>query len=385
MTNGNLDFFNQNDQKDIESINNIIKIIKKSIKKTNLDLSNLTVLTEAASGNWMFAPLIAAYSKSASIVCITKNSKYGTADQIMSNFNNLLNYLNLDNIQIHKKLTSQILQNIDIVTNSGHVRPINKKFIESLKPTCVISLMWEPWEYRKDDLDLSSCWKNKICVLGVNEDNNIMNLMKYNGDMITVLLKQNNIDLKNKKVILVAENKSVFYMLDSIKLTGASLFCISKTMSKELSQYGATVIGSDLQDSHVKPYLKNCDLIIINSAPLKNEIIGGKNGIKPSELKNISPKVMILVYFGSIDYKQSLKSGINCIPSKPKINSQLNWTLELLGPNPVIELTVLGFKAVEKLAKYRKSGLDYDSSLSKGLGEFSLDFSLEQKMFYHKT
>jgi len=384
MTDGNLDFFDRNDHKDKEIINDIIKTIKESIKKTNLDLSDLTVLTEAATGNWIFTPFIAAFAKAQSVICITKDSKYGTADQIISNFDNLTEYLGLNNIQVHKKITSSILQNVDIVTNSGFIRPIDSKFIQSLKPTCVISLMWEPWEYRESDLDLSLCWKNKICVLGINEDNEIMNIMKYNGDMISTLIKRNNIELKNKKVILAAENKSAFYMLKSIISTGASLFCISKTMGKELIQNGATIIGSNLKDSQVEPYLKNCDLIIINSAPLNNEIIGGKNGIKPSKLKNLSPNVIILVYFGLIDFHEVKKAGIHYIPNTPPINAHMSWTLDILGPTPVIELNTIGLKAVEKLAKSRKSGLDYETSLRKGLeGPYSADFSQKQKKFYN--
>ena len=385
MTNGNFDFFNRNDEKDRKIVFEIVEIIKTSIKLTKLDLSGLTVLTEAATGYWTFTPFVAAFAKADSVICITKDSKYGTAEQIISNFSSLTSFLNMSNkIDVFKKnIPSDLLQKIDIVTNSGHVRPIDKKFIKSLKSTCVISLMWEPWEYRQKDLDLSACWQNKICVMGVNEQNKIINIMKYNGKLLEKILKNNNITIKNKKVILIAENVSALYMLESIVSAGAKLFCISKTMKKELEQKDMTIIGSDLNDPPVEDYLKNSDLIIINSAPLQNLIICGNNGINPSKLKTLSPNVVILVFFGSINYDETLKSEIHCIPSNPVTNGHLNWTLEFLGPKPVIELAVLGFKAVEKLAKCRKNGIDYNTSMNKALaGKYSLDFSLEQKKMY---
>jgi len=385
MTNGNFNFFDPNDPKDKKIIDGITKIIKQSIRKTNLNLSNLTILTEAATGYWTFTPIIAAFAKANLVICITKDSKYGIANQIISNFDNLIKYLNFKNIKIYKKISPKILQNVDIVTNSGFVRPINHGFIKSLKPTCVISLMWEPWEYRKSDIDLFLCRKKQIGVLGVNEDNEIMNIMKYNGELIYNLIKRNNIKLKNKKVILVAENKSAFYMIKPIKSLGASFFCVSKTMSKELSQKGATVIGNDLNDSQIEPYLKNCDLIIINSAPLKKKIIGGKDGLKPLKLKKLSSKVTILLYFGKIDFPEIKKAGIHCIPSAPPVNEHMSWTLDVLGPTPVIELSTLGLKAVEKLAKCRKSGLNYEISLKKGLDNpFAADFSDYQKKQFKK-
>ena len=156
MTDGDFNNFDPNDSKDLWVLENIKNIVIDSINKINLDLSNLTVLTEAATGSWSFTPIIAGLAQAESIICITKDSKYGDSTQIIKNFSKLSKYFGIENkIQIHKNLLPATIKKADIITNSGFVRPIEKKFINLLKPTAVISLMWEPWEYREKDLDLS--------------------------------------------------------------------------------------------------------------------------------------------------------------------------------------------------------------------------------------
>ncbi len=383
MTNGNLDKFDPNDEQDLNSIQLIIDSIREAIKKTNLDLTGLTVLTEAATGHWKFTPFIAAMANAASVICITKNSRYGDVEDIMKNFSSLIEYFGYsEKIQIFEKVNEEIIGKADIITNSGHVRPIDKKFIDSMKNTAVISLMWEPWEFRDADLDLSYCFKKEICVLGVNEDNDILNIMKYVEDLILEIFKINNLDLKDKKIIFVAENKSAHYMIPALKSLTNSLFCVSSSITSELKSWGANVIGKSLHDDSVRNCLENSDLVLINSHPIKEQIIGD-TGISVDELKKLAPKAKVVVFFGNVAYEQLNKEGIECFPTTAPSSEHMEWNLDILNSKPTLELCTLGLKSVENLAKDRKSGLDVETSFNNSKeNPFCLDFSKEQKERY---
>ena len=285
MSNGNLNFFDPNDYNDLNYLNTSKNIILDSIKKINLDLSNLVVLTEAATGNWIFTPIIAAFANAKKVICITKDSQFGKSKDIKFNFNKITQFLKInENIQVYSHLESKLISEADIITNSGLVRPINKKFINSMKDTAVISLMWEPWEFRPEDIDLYECWKKQIPILGVNEHNSIMNIMKYDGEAIIKILNDANLSLENKKIILVGENLSAIYMYYSLKKAGANVFFVSKLLEEICNSKKISIIGNNLSDEKVKSYLENCDIIIINSIPIKEKIIGG-NGLSIEKLK----------------------------------------------------------------------------------------------------
>src|SRR3989304_3350389 len=384
MTYGNIDKFNQNDFEDINTLESAKKIIQTSINKVNLDLSDLTILTEAATGHWIYTPFIAAFANASSIICVTRDSKYGKSKEIVKNFMNISQYFGFQNkIRVYDNLSSELIQQADIVTNSGLVRPIDKKFINSMKKSAVTSLMWEPWEFRESDIDIKTCWKNDISILGVNETNELMNCMDCAGDLILQILKINNLSIKNKNVIFVAENKSAFYIIKSLLSAGvASLVCVSEIFDKQLREKGIKVISSRLSDSSVEPFLKECDFIIIDSIPIKNKIIGG-DGLKISKLKEISPKLKIIVYFGSVDYLELKKSGFECYPEQNPGDQHMGWTADLLGSKIIIESNTLGLKVGEILSRLRLKGLSSRATeLEAVKSPLCLDFSEDQGKKY---
>jgi len=384
MTNRNIDDFNPSDERDVNFLLENQEIISNSIAKIDLRLDGLTILTEAATGNWIFTPFIAGMAKAKEIICFTKDSKYGNSKKIIENFNKLTKFFGFENlISVHEKLTNELIHKADIITNSGLLRPINKKIIDSMKNTAVISLMWEPWEFREGDLELSYCWKKGISIIGVNEDNDILNVMQYSGQNLMKIFKDYKISIKDKKIILVGENKSALYMINPLIESGASVYCVSNLLTKEIKQLGVNVIGSELNEKQIEPYLKKCDLIIINSAPQITKVIGNE-GLSVSTLQQLCPNVTVIVYFGNIDFEKLVNAKIRCYPYQNSGIGYMNWTLDNLGPRPTIELNSLGLKVGEILASNRLKGINIQKSEENALkSKFCLGFSEQQKKIYN--
>ena len=381
MTNGNLDFFNRHDKKDVLTIEKSRKVIFDTISKINLNLNNLTILTEAATGNWIYTPIIAAFSGASKVICITKNSKYGSAHNIKKNFDRISKYYNLsEKVFVCEKLTNELISSADIVTNSGFLRPIDKKFVCTMKKTGVISLMWEPWEFRTDDLDLVQCWNKGISVLGVNESNIFLNVLSYVETMIIKIFKKYKIKLKNKKIILVIENKFGIQIFNALKSQGANCYCITASMKLELKKLGATIIGSNFENKNINSFLEKSDIILVDSFPIKKNIIGINEGIEISTLKKLCPNVKIFTFFGKIDSVNLNKFGIRYYPKiQPKFG-HLGWTADVLGSKPTIEFNSLGLKVGELLARSRIAKMSArQAELNALKSGFCLDFSETQR------
>ena len=95
--NNSLNNFNPLDKKDVDEINKIKNYIFFAIKKIDLDLSGLTVITEAATGPWKYTPFIAAFANANKIICYAKDSKYGSKKEIKENFEKISNFFGLQN------------------------------------------------------------------------------------------------------------------------------------------------------------------------------------------------------------------------------------------------------------------------------------------------
>ena len=67
-----------------------------AISDLELDLTNISVLTEAASGPFAVTPLIAALSGSPHVVAIAKDSSYGSALEVIDYVRGWAQELNIE-------------------------------------------------------------------------------------------------------------------------------------------------------------------------------------------------------------------------------------------------------------------------------------------------
>jgi len=108
----------------------------------DVDLRGLTVYTEAATGPYAVTAVLAAMA-GAKVYALAKDSAYGSADQAEQETRALSKSAKVDaRIQFVREKKEADLAEVDVVTNCGHVRPIDAKMIESLThPSVVIPLM----------------------------------------------------------------------------------------------------------------------------------------------------------------------------------------------------------------------------------------------------
>ncbi len=61
-----------------------------------------------------------------------------------------------DRVEIITTIKDDVLAGADVVTNSGHLRPIDRSIISKLPQHCVLALMFETWEFRTSDIDVAA-------------------------------------------------------------------------------------------------------------------------------------------------------------------------------------------------------------------------------------
>ena len=91
----------------------------------------------------------------------------------------------------------------DIVTNLNYVRPLDKAMLARLKPTAVIPLMFETWEYRPSDLDLEEARRLGICVLGTNERDERLRVLEYIGPVAVKLAMEMGVEVLTSRVVVL--------------------------------------------------------------------------------------------------------------------------------------------------------------------------------------
>jgi len=360
------------------------KLVKKFIEDLNLDLPGLVVLTEAASGNYIFTPLIAAMANAEKVVAVTKNSKYGMAKDIIQNTLLFANYFGVDGkIQVFDVLKPTMIEKADIVTNLGFLRPIDKDFISHLKPTAVIPLMYETWEFREQDLDLCECWKKGIPVLGTNEEHEALRIFDYIGHLCLKKLYEAEVEVFRSKIVLVGDNRFGKNIVKTLSAAGAEVLCVTKAEEREIRELGGTKIGCSLKESDVQDKIRNYEAIIINTYPNLDVAIGKNGDVSAKRLRELAPGTTIIQFNGQVDRKSLYAYGFAYLPKEEPKAGHMGWTLANLGPKPLIALHCGGLKVGESLARARLKGLDRTEAEREALKhEICQDFSPKQRKKY---
>lgn len=313
------------------------KLIDEAIKSFNINLSEMNVLTEAASGNFIVTPLIAAMAGAKSVYAIAKDSRYGSVTEIKEYFDIWIEKLEIDKniITVTDSPAYLFAEKTNIVTNLGAVRPINSQIINRLPVDSAISLMWETWEFREDEFDLQLCKTRNIPVLGTSETYPSLDIFRYVALLSLKLLFEVNIEVSRTNILLIGSPPFGLETKSILQINGANVFYLDPLGSWKPN------------DNKIKDFLTICDAIVLVENNSHNCLLGGDKGIPLEWIDNKDIKVVHIC--GHIDYEEM--NNLNIIKHPPHEVKQgfMSLTTDYLGPKPVIDLHSAGLKVGESL------------------------------------
>jgi hypothetical protein len=314
------------------------RLMESSIDDFALNLRGISVLTEAASGPFVVTPLIAALSGSDCIIAVTRNSRYGRASEIKRYIEELAKKLGVQKrIIITGESPYIYAKKVHLVTNLGFVRPIDERVISCLPEDSAISLMCEPWEYRKKDVDIEACRRRGIPVAGTFEEHSRLQIFRYIGLVVLKLLFEKDIEVFRSNILLIGSGKFGIETKDVLLGNGATVL--------HVDPYECW--GHDNPD--VKDFIEKADAIVIVEHQAKFSVLGGETGIPLTWLSDT--EVNVIHVCGNIDDEGLKKLGKNKYPPR-KINSgYMTVTTDYLGPRSVVDLHAAGLKVGETLVK----------------------------------
>ena len=114
--------------------------MRAAVDRCDLDLTGLTVLTEAASGAYVVTPVLAAMA-GAEVFAVAAGNAYASGDEIRELTGVLARTAGvLDRLELVDRKDPAIVGSADIVTNSGRIRPIDAETVGHMKPSAVVAL-----------------------------------------------------------------------------------------------------------------------------------------------------------------------------------------------------------------------------------------------------
>jgi hypothetical protein len=307
------------------------RLMKEAIDRCELDLTGLTVLTEAATGSYIVTPVLAAMAGASRILAVTRTNRYGTAKETAAETEALATLAGQGGrIEFVAEVNRDLVHKADIVTNSGNVRPISADFVRWMRPDAVIPLMYETWELRATDLDLATCGRRGIAVAGTNECHPAIEVFSFLGMLAAKLLFDAGIGIYRSRLLLLCDNPFLPYIESTLEHCGAFV-------------HSAPSAAEPLGASEF-------DAVIVAMKPTAGTVISLED---MGRIAASSPGVVLLQYFGDIDRAFAASAGLLVWPAEPPAPGHMGILQSAIGPEATIRLQVGGLKAGEIL--YRRS------------------------------
>ncbi len=325
--------------------------IEEAVSRLNLDLSGKVVLTEAATGAYIVTPVIAALA-GAEVYAFTRDTRYGSVDDVRKQTNEVLEQFGDKklNVTIIDKLTPEILAKADIITNSGHLRPLNSEKLQYAKKSVVIPLMYEGWEWRDADLDIEYCKTKEIIVGATNERHPDVDVFNYLGDMAVKQIFDAGLCPYKNKFVLVCNNDFGPFIAKVIARNCEGLAVIDKNENK--SRYDADTIYwiGNFPDISIPEKYKNAEAVIFTAYPFDQNWIGDNTPVSVQKIKEQFHDPLVLRYAGDIDTDAFDRKKVRYFPAHVH-SGHMGILPSAIGNDPIIRLQSGGLKVGELLTK----------------------------------
>ena len=319
----------------------LLRLMRKSIFACALDLRGRTVLTEAASGPYVVTPVLAALA-GARVTAVTRTTRLGRAEDIRRNTLALAELGGVaDQITITSDHPAALVGDVDIVTNSGHVRPIDANVVSAMRAGCVVALMYEAWEIQagRFDVDLDALNERGVAYAGTNERHPAVDVFSYLGLMAVRLLLDAGIAPYGARIAVLCDNPFASYLIRGLEGAGATVVCNS-SLDELLSSPAPEALVVALQPTGLP-------LIAITEA---------------IRIKAVWPHLLIAQFWGDIDRQAIEQVGLGVWPERDPAPGHMAVLPSDVGPEPVVRLQTGGLKVGQVLLtpRQRRSAADLE-------------------------
>jgi hypothetical protein len=378
MSNTNQDY-NRN-------VERMARLCSNAIEYFDLNLTELQVYTEAATGAYSVTAPIAAAAGAEKVYAISADSSYGSQEEAVRQTNEIASLLGCDDkICYITEKKQEHISDADIVTNSRFVRPINEETISWMKPTAVVALMFETWEFRDADIEIEQCWRRGIPVLGTDENDSRVRTQEYVGPLVLKLALNNSIELLKSNVILLGSGSMAAHAMQALKKVGADVTVVTSNPEDPVIQ--RQYHGRSLTEEKIQKRLGKADAIIVVEHWNDKELLGPNGDLSVEDLNDINNTITVIHVCGNIDGDAFTNTSIECIPRSPRKFGYMSFTLGYVGPRPIVDLQAGGLRVGQLLAQMRRSGADLEDTVDQ-VSDMSVaeDFSsqFKQKHNYNK-
>jgi hypothetical protein len=320
----------------------LLQLMGRVIEEMRLDLTGSVVLTEAATGPYVVTPVLAAMAGAAEVVAVTRASRFGSVADVIEQTVSLAAAADVEGrITVTDEPVAAHAGRADIVTNSGHVRPIDEHLVQLLRPSAVVPLMFETWEIQagRFDVDLPALQRRGIAWAGTNERHPTVDVFSHLGTMAIRLLTDARYAVHGARVVVLCDNPFAPYLVEGLSGVGASPY-----------------IAASLDDV---PEAFDPDVVLVALRPRDGSVLSTTDAAR---VRHQWPETLVAQFWGDLDRDELRRLGLRYWPVTAPVSGHMAVLPSDIGPEPVVRLQAGGLKVGSVLRQPPEQRSAFDRS-----------------------
>jgi hypothetical protein len=316
----------------------LVTLMQAAVGRLDLDLRGCSVVTEAATGAYGVTPILAALARADRVCALARDSAYGSSDAVAAYTHSLALFAGVERrIEVVESKRDAGLGDADIVTNSGHLRPLDVQTVGRMKRGAAIPLMYEAWELRPGDVDLEACRRRGIRVGGTNERHPAVDVFSFLGLMAVKLLTDAGVSVYRGRLLLLCDNPFRVFIQRGLTAAGAVVEAQARLSEGTVDErLDALVVA-----------LRPCGLPVLTASDIEL-------------LAEVAPGTVVAQLWGDFDRDALAVAGLPVWPDVPPRPGHMGILPSAVGPEPVVRLQAAGLKVGEVLCQDEPSPADLE-------------------------
>ena len=326
-----------------------VRLIRRALESTRLDLKGLRVLTEASVGYRRITPVIAALAGADEVYAVGRDSVAASRKEAEEQ---TAYFAELAHVGARVKLLSTRLQApldaIDVVTDLPGVRPVDESIIRTVTETAAVSLMRAASRWRKADVDVATCRRHGIAVAGLDEE--AVGLFRYAPQAVLAGLLELGVEVTGSTIVAAGDGPVVPYVVQALARLGARVFVAAPETAGRVGLFGGEKAGDGLGDDAVAGRLPEADALVLCPADPDQRRIGPGAPADAARLAAAAPHLAVVGLAAESDLRALGGAGLRCRPAGGP-----DGVFDLL-PQAVVAQHAAGLKVAEVMARARRRG-----------------------------
>jgi hypothetical protein len=335
----------------------VIRLMHEAIRRFSVDLHGLVVATEAANGPYGTTPVLAALA-GAQTWAVALDGPHATAEAVWRETRALSATAGVDRrLHLVGSLDEMPVEACDILTNTGHLRPVSGALAARLPPTAVVPLMYAGWEFRPTDVDLAACEARGALVLATDEA--AAGIVDFAGPMCLRMLLEAGVECRDSSILV---------------LDGCPF---GPPVARDLRALGASVSRRRVVRARPRRIpgerMERLDAVVVASAWSAGPAVGPSAPVDPAVLAQASPGAAVIQFLGDVDRHAAAAAGVPVWPVEAVPWGHMGLTAGRIGPRVRILLHAASLAWAGVAARVRRAGGSLEAAreaaLATGLAE----------------